>query len=325
MRLLLTSFLLLTVATLFAQKIPNLTKNNTVTTFTYWNPGDKHTYHAVQRKSVYKDGKEKPQSELVTEYDISLQVMSATDTSYEVEMLYNHYIFPEAYSDMELDLGKIAENIKVRYLTDEFGGFITILNKKEIVAVLQKTLDLISQKTTEKLAREKGKKSAEDMAEFDLKIAGLKRVITSEDNVDAFFSDDILMLHGMYGQELVLSKPLTFDIEYPAMEQFVLKGSGTVTLNEINKTQDFARFDVLQQPDPAEVKEFIRIFLEMVVPEGEEVKVSDYKFSSKSRLNYSMSLSTGWMQKVTATVTTTVVSPKEEKKSVEKTTFELKN
>jgi len=325
MRLLLISFLLLTAGFISAQKIPNLTKANTVTTFTYWNPGDKHTYHAVQRKSVYKDGKEKPQSELVTEYDISFQVMNATDSSYEVEMVYSHYILPEAYSDMELDLGKITENIKVRYLTDEFGGFITILNKKEVVTILQQTLDVVSQKVSEKVAREKGKKSAEDMAAFELKMTGLKSVIASEENVDAFFSDDILILHGMYGQELVLGKPATFDVEYPALEQFVLKGSGTVTLNEINKAQDFARFDVLQQPDPAEVKEFIQILFGRLMPEGEELKISDYKFSSKSRLNYIMSLSTGWIQKVSATTTTTVVSPREEQKSVEKVTFEMKN
>src|SRR5690606_32644334 len=94
-----TAYLLLFLTTfslkVVGQDFPNLVDNRTVTTVTYWEPGDKHTY--LVTKSKEKSGRDtKEPVKRATSYEISFEVMEVTETSNTVKMMYDNYTYDDS-------------------------------------------------------------------------------------------------------------------------------------------------------------------------------------------------------------------------------------
>lgn len=301
-----------------AQELPNLKNANTITTVGYWNKGETKTYHVTNTLTSYKTNA--LQKETKTEFDINLKIKDSTENSYVFEMAYTNYSLPQNLEESGLELLKIAQNINIVYKTNELGGFEGILNKKELQGSMQKVWNDVVEKilTNTSVQQEKDTIKA--------RLAGITNMLNSEDNIDAFFSNHILMIHGVYGIEISLNKPDKVEIEYPALNNIVLKGTGITTLREINKSKNECKFDIIEQPDKAEMEKYLAsIFKALIGSENmEKVDLSQFKFSSETRENYNMELSSGWMKKISMTSTVNVAYKGAERKKITHSEYILK-
>ncbi|MFT6922298.1 MAG: hypothetical protein ACJA1C_001300 [Crocinitomicaceae bacterium] len=268
-----------------AQDLPNYLSSKEVTTITYWEVGDQFKYKKTEEKDRYENGKQKA-TELISN-NITLTVKQQSDSSYLMELAYSNFQLEGEGLDLA---GEIIDNLNIQYVTDETGMFDSITNAKELVtASIAQVEKVIANSSLSK----KEKKMRNEI---------LKSLFT-ENNIEALFVEDILLIHNYYGLSFVLNDPSAFETVYPTFGDIQLNGELVVTLKSIDKVNDKCILSGVQKPNAYELDGYMNVLAKEF---GIDDELSDFSFSSKARDTYDMQLSTGTMNKVTYKQTTKV-------------------
>ncbi len=303
-------FFLLVTTNLLAQEQPNLISNSKVTTIGYWNVGDKSTYHIVESDTKYKPNSDKIARETKAEYDLELKVIDSSEHLYIFEARY----FNQQHESDDAELEKILNSLQmesvIHYQTDEFGMFDTILNLPELKEELLRKLEASKKMVADVQDPEEAKVYA---SVIDLLITNF----SSLEDVEAMFLTDIITIHGLYGFELTLSKPLDLEVTFPTIGDVSLTGTGKLTLMTISKPNDLATISLNSKPNKDELKEamfaFIMVFM---MDKTKKIKFEEAKVAMTNKLRLSMRLSDGWMEKIESTQTATISDEKDKVKKV---------
>lgn len=307
----------------FGQEYPNLLSPNRVSTVAYYEMGESRQFHIVNSSVKTKNDKKKPERQSITEYDIEITVEEQMDSSYIMQMVYSNFKFPLSKTDKDLDnaLAELSEGLKIRYSTNELGGFDSIINKQELASNLALQLEEIVELFDDKIEKE------EERASFMSVIDHFSKTLLLPENIDALYAEDILKIHGYYGLEITLGKPIPIELGYSTLNNFVLSGTGTLTLNTINKDADSFSFMTNESPNKDELKSYLKSFFDIFIIEnvGEKVNFTTFKFSTKTKSKFTFELSTGWLKSATHSSTNTFTYDKNTMKTVTKTTIEAIN
>jgi hypothetical protein len=137
------------------------------------------------------------------------------------------------------------------------------------------------------------------------------------ENVEALYLTDIIPLHGYYGMEMVVSKPMDLELVFPTVGDIVVTGTGTLTLNAINKPGDECSFSVSGKPNKDELKEYLQSFAMLfMIDSGKKLNIEEVTINLNQKTKMKMELSTGWMTKVTDITTLVLKDNKRELKKV---------
>lgn len=268
-----------------AQDLVNLISSNEVAAITYWEVGDQIKYKKTEEKVRYENGKQKP-SELISS-DITLTVKEQGDSSYFMELAYSNFQF----DGEELDLaGEIIDKLNIQYVTNEFGMFDSIVNGEELVATAIAQVETVIANSS--LSKKEKKMRQEVITN-----------LFTENNIEALFVEDILMIHNYYGFSFVLNEPAAFATTYPTFGDIQLNGELVVTLKSIDKANDKCVLYGVQKPNDYELDGYMNVLAKEFNVDDES---SDFSFSSKVKDTYDMQLSTGTMNKITFKQTTKV-------------------
>lgn len=306
---------------LFAQNYPNLINPKKVTTITYWDENDSQSYHFKTISEKFKNDKDKPESQVTTEYDIDLKVVEAADSFYILELVYSNFDVQSNSKKHSIDddFSSLQNGMKIRYRTNELGQFDTILNLTELALELENQIKTITEALKENLPDEISE------SEFGTVMDFMMKRFTTPENVEVLFLSDLLTIHGYFGYEFTLEKPEEFEIIYPVFDEFELNGKGTIILSSISKESDSFMINVNSAPSKGELEKYINQIFESFTfgLKGKQGELGDFKITSKSKARYSFELSSGWPKIITETITNTISTKKEKIKTVSKTIVKL--
>lgn len=313
-KLLFFVFLLLFSFQLAAQKYPNLISPKEISTIGYWNLGEEVTY-AVVKKTERFSGKKKPKT-FEESYRFSLKIKDSTEKSYTFEMTYSD-IQTEKGDPILDQLAQLKANMKVRYQTDELGTVDSILNvdalRKSVLEKLNVIQLELKTNSMDSLKREV----------YSFAIAQMKSAFEDLENTESLFLSDILFLHGYFGISMQLGKTYDVDLNYPCLGDFVLTGKGTVALNSIFVNADECIFSVNERPDSQELLSYVKLISSyFFMDERKKPFAHNLKITMKTQNKMRMTLSSGWMKKVTSVSTTVIKDLKKEYRQVTRLEFE---
>lgn len=291
----------------FAQDFPNFISNSEVTVITYWEVGDKAVYHCEKESKRFKNGKEQTRKSSVSEYDLTLDVLEQTDSSYLVEMSYSSF---SGQDDFDVMMTDVIRDLSIKYVTDEMGGFDSIVNTDELIEYSLEKIDLIMSQL-----------DSTDSSVFQV-LENMINTFSSPENIEALFVEDIINIHGLYGLGLVLDEEVVYELEYPTLEGLTLNGLGANTLKSIDKSHDKCMITEVQKPFDEELDSYLSEIFTLIYPDEEfSLNEVDFKFKSNAKMNYTMELSTGWMTKVKVKTTVSVKVDGVTGKNVETITY----
>lgn len=303
---------------LFSQEQPNLVSSSKVTTIGYWNIGDKVSYQVSQTDVTNKSGSTQPTKQKSNTYDLEIKVIDSTDHSYVLEMKYLKSAVEGYDPQLQELMNSFQTSAPIRYQTDELGIYQKILNTVE----LQKDFKKKSEEFKKLLITNRGAEAAKPVIKMldDVLIEFAK-----PENIEVLYLGDIMAIHGNYGMELVLNKPAEIDVEIPCLMDIVVKGSGKITLQTINKTKDLASISIRYKPNQDELKRYMKTFFELFVPaESKEFKIDDMKIDFEDTEKLQMQLSSGWMPSIQTSRTISVTFGEEKIKKVNTTSYTFK-
>lgn len=313
----LTTLLLFLSCSLHAQEFPNLLSPTTVTTVSYWNLGESVQFNVKKSKQSFKGTDKKPKENRVFNYSFGVKVIDSTENSYVLEMKYGKFISDEKKKHDEQaifdKLSSLHEGMKIIYRTNELGAFDTILN---LIDLKEQLLETLWKQKEISLKEIKNPDDRQIYAEvFDEMISNFQDI----ENISALFMTDIIPLHGYAGIQMELSKAIDTELDYPCIGDFVLKGTGKLTLNSIVKAADEFNFISNDKPDPAELKAYIKMIAGIFfMGDRKRPEISNLSISMTTKNKIKIELSTGWVKKASITSTVTV---KEHKNSWKKKTI----
>lgn len=303
---------------LFSQEQPNLVSSTKITTIGYWNIGDKVSYQVSQTDVTNKSGSTQPTKQKSNTYDLEIKVIDSTDHSYVLEMKYLKSAVEGYDPQLQELMNSFQTSAPIRYQTDELGIYQKILNTAE----LQKDFKKKCEEFKKQLVVNKGAEAAKPVIKMldDVLIEFAK-----PENIEVLYLGDIMAIHGNYGMELVLNKPAEIDVEIPCLMDIVVKGSGKITLQTINKTKDLASISIRYKPNQDELKRYMKKFFELFVPaESKEFKIDDMKIDFEDTEKLQMQLSSGWMPSIQTSRTISVTFGEEKIKKVNTTSYTFK-
>ncbi len=303
---------------LLAQEQPNLLSNSKVTTIGYWNIGDKSIYHVTESDTKYKANSDKIARQSKVEYDLELKVVDSTEHTYVFEARYLNQKHETNDQELEKILNSLQMESVIRYQTDEFGTFDTILNltelKDELVQKLKESKTMVAESKDPEMAKTY-------TTVIDLFIANFS---TLED-VEAMYITDIITIHGIYGFELTLSKPIDLEMIFPTIGNLSLTGTGKLTLISINKAKNLAIMNLSSKPNKEELKEFMFSFITVfMMDKTKKINFKEANVNMSNKLKMTMSLSDGWMESVESSQTAIISDSKDKVKKMSSKLFTRK-
>lgn len=303
---------------LFSQEQPNLVSSTKITTIGYWNIGEKVSYQVSQTDVTNKSGSTQPTKQKSNTYDLEIKVIDSTDHSYVLEMKYLKSAVEGYDPQLQELMNSFQTSAPIRYQTDELGIYQKILNTAE----LQKDFKKKCEEFKKQLVVNKGAEAAKPVIKM---LDDVLIEFTKPENIEVLYLGDIMAIHGNYGMELVLNKPAEIDVEIPCLMDIVVKGSGKITLQTINKTKDLASISIRYKPNQDELKRYMKKFFELFVPaESKEFKIDDMKIDFEDTEKLQMQLSSGWMPSIQTSRTISVTFGEEKIKKVNTTSYTFK-
>lgn len=304
----------------------NLKSSSVVTTLPYFEKDEARTYHVTETSETFKKSSTKPSESITKGYDILIKVKDNTDTSYIMEMTYKNFkdndIKKKKDEEAEFKnaLKNITENLIVQYRTDENGTFDTILNLPELAEKIAETMEL----TIDELITKMEIKDQDKIDAIKKTLGLIKEMFIKPENVEILFLDDINIFHSMYGFELTLNKSQDLEIDFNLFNNQHIKGIGTINLTGINKAKDDCKFDMNEKPNAEELANYLKDLIQYFVPEKDikKGKTEDFKYNSTIKISYTMSLSKGWMDKISMVTKINTSNNKNVTKILKKKDFE---
>jgi hypothetical protein len=291
--------------TVFAQEQPNLISPTKVTTIGYWNIGDKISYQVTSSNAISKSATDKPTIESTNTSELEITVIDSTQHTYILEIRYQKGSIEGLNPQVQEMMNSWQTNVVVRYQTDEFGAYETILNLDDLQKDFLNKFNEFKQKLVGGVTSEETKKLT----------AALDEVMTQfskPENIEVLYIGDILPIHSYYGVELNLNKSLEVDLEFPCFSNISVKGIGKISLKSINKAKDIATFSIISKPNQQEIKKYMKFFFHQLFPDSKEkVKVEELNIQFENKDQLVMHLSNGWMESIETSRTFIISDSKE--------------
>ena len=298
------SLLNLCIMPLFAQI--NMA-DSTVQVVSYWDKGEKQNYTITLEKIKLK-GEDTTSKELIS-YDVEVSVTGATKNSYTVQWDYKNFKTNDK-NELTQELSKINKNMQVIYKTDEMGGFIEVINWKEIRAYNQKAIALL-------------RKKFGTAPEIEKMLKQIENSFSTKEAIEAASIKDIQQFHSFHGGKYKLHEEISDKIKVPnVLTNIPFDADYSLYLDEINETDNNYILRSSQVVDSTQLMDATFQFLSNLAksmnikaPKKEDIKGLSNDIQLASRIH-----GTGWV--VYSIQTTTVNS--DNQSNIEERIIEVK-
>jgi len=184
-----TAIALLFSATSFAQI--NMA-DSTVKTIAYWDKNEKQEYSITADKFKLK-GADTISRENI-KYEIQITVLDSTANSYTIEWFYKNFSI-NTDNAFKKKIASITQDMKVVFKTDEVGGFVEVVNWKEVRDYIKKMTDGI-------------KNEFSDKPEMVKIINHIAATFSTKESIESVSTKDIRQFHTFHGSQYKLSEVL---------------------------------------------------------------------------------------------------------------------
>jgi hypothetical protein len=298
------SLLNLCIMPLFAQI--NMA-DSTVQVVSYWDKGEKQNYTITLEKIKLK-GEDTTSKELIS-YDVEVSVTGATKNSYTVQWDYKNFKTNDK-NELTQELSKINKNMQVIYKTDEMGGFIEVINWKEIRAYNQKAIAVL-------------RKKFGTAPEIEKMLKQIENSFSTKEAIEAASIKDIQQFHSFHGGKYKLHEEISDKIKVPnVLTNIPFDADYSLYLDEINETDNNYILRSSQVVDSTQLMDATFQFLSNLAksmnikaPKKEDIKGLSNDIQLASRIH-----GTGWV--VYSIQTTTVNS--DNQSNIEERIIEVK-
>ncbi len=298
------SLLSLCIMPLFAQI--NMA-DSTVQVVSYWDKGEKQNYTITLEKIKLK-GEDTTSKELIS-YDVEVSVTGATKNSYTVQWDYKNFKTNDK-NELTQELSKINKNMQVIYKTDEMGGFIEVINWKEIRAYNQKAIAVL-------------RKKFGTAPEIEKMLKQIENSFSTKEAIEAASIKDIQQFHSFHGGKYKLHEEISDKIKVPnVLTNIPFDADYSLYLDEINETDNNYILRSSQVVDSTQLMDATFQFLSNLAksmnikaPKKEDIKGLSNDIQLASRIH-----GTGWV--VYSIQTTTVNS--DNQSNIEERIIEVK-
>ena len=298
------SLLNLCIMPLFAQI--NMA-DSTVQVVSYWDKGEKQNYTITLEKIKLK-GEDTTSKELIS-YDVEVSVTGATKNSYTVQWDYKNFKNNDK-NELTQELSKINKNMQVIYKTDEMGGFIEVINWKEIRAYNQKAIAVL-------------RKKFGTAPEIEKMLKQIENSFSTKEAIEAASIKDIQQFHSFHGGKYKLHEEISDKIKVPnVLTNIPFDADYSLYLDEINETDNNYILRSSQVVDSTQLMDATFQFLSNLAksmnikaPKKEDIKGLSNDIQLASRIH-----GTGWV--VYSIQTTTVNS--DNQSNIEERIIEVK-
>jgi hypothetical protein len=298
------SLLSLVIMPLFAQI--NMA-DSSVQVVSYWDKSEKQNYAITLEKIKIKGGD--TTSKEVISYDVEVSVTGATKNSYIVQWDYKNFKTTDK-SEFTQELSKINKNIKVIFKTDEMGGFIEVVNWKEIRAYNQKAIAVL-------------RKKFGTAPEIEKMLKQIENSFSSKEAIEAASIKDIQQFHSFHGGKYKLHEEISDKIKVPnVLTNIPFDADYSLYLDEINETDNNYILRSSQVVDSTQLMDATFQFLSNLAksmnikaPTKEDIKGLSNEIQLASRIHGS-----GWV--IYSVQTTTVNS--DNQSNIEERIIEVK-
>ena len=298
------SLLNLCIMPLFAQI--NMA-DSTVQVVSYWDKGEKQNYTITLEKIKLK-GEDTTSKELIS-YDVEVSVTGATKNSYTVQWDYKNFKTNDK-NEFTQELSKINKNMQVIYKTDEMGGFIEVINWKEIRAYNQKAIAVL-------------RKKFGTAPEIEKMLKQIENSFSTKEAIEAASIKDIQQFHSFHGGKYKLHEEISDKIKVPnVLTNIPFDADYSLYLDEINETDNNYILRSSQVVDSTQLMDATFQFLSNLAksmnikaPKKEDIKGLSNDIQLASRIH-----GTGWV--VYSIQTTTVNS--DNQSNIEERIIEVK-
>jgi hypothetical protein len=281
--------------------------DSTVQVVSYWDKGEKQNYTITLEKIKLK-GEDTTSKELIS-YDVEVSVTGATKNSYTVQWDYKNFKTNDK-NELTQELSKINKNMQVIYKTDEMGGFIEVINWKEIRAYNQKAIALL-------------RKKFGTAPEIEKMLKQIENSFSTKEAIEAASIKDIQQFHSFHGGKYKLHEEISDKIKVPnVLTNIPFDADYSLYLDEINETDNNYILRSSQVVDSTQLMDATFQFLSNLAksmnikaPKKEDIKGLSNDIQLASRIH-----GTGWV--VYSIQTTTVNS--DNQSNIEERIIEVK-
>jgi len=281
--------------------------DSSVQVISYWDKGEKQNYAITIEKIKIKGG-DTTSKELIS-YDVEVSVTGATKNSYTVQWDYKNFKTNDK-NEFTQELSKINKNMQVIYKTDEMGGFIEVVNWKEIKAYNQKAVAVL-------------KKKFGTAPEIEKMLKQIENSFSSKEAIEAASIKDIQQFHSFHGGKYKLHEEISDKIKVPnVLTNIPFDADYSLYLDEINETDNNYILRSSQVVDSTQLMDATFQFLgnlaksmNIKAPTKEDIKGLSNEIQLASRIHGS-----GWV--VYSVQTTTVNS--DNQSNIEERIIEVK-
>lgn len=281
--------------------------DSSVQVISYWDKGEKQNY-AITLEKIKIKGEDTTSKELIS-YDVEVSVTGATKNSYTVQWDYKNFKTNDK-NEFTQELSKINKNMQVIYKTDEMGGFIEVVNWKEIKAYNQKAVAVL-------------KKKFGTAPEIEKMLKQIENTFSSKEAIEAASIKDIQQFHSFHGGKYKLHEEISDKIKVPnVLTNIPFDADYSLYLDEINETDNNYILRSSQVVDSTQLMDATFQFLgnlaksmNIKAPTKEDIKGLSNEIQLASRIHGS-----GWV--VYSVQTTTVNS--DNQSNIEERIIEVK-
>ncbi len=175
------------------------TADSTAQVITYWEKGEKQNYSVTHEKVKLK-GVDTTSRELTT-YDVEIEVLDQTDTSYTVQWVYKN-LKTTHENPVVQRIMNITQDMRVVFRTSELGAFMEVLNGEEIKDYISKAALAL-------------KNEFKTLPEMDKVLAQIEATYSSKKAIESASIKDILQFHTFHGAKYKLGEILEAQIKVP--------------------------------------------------------------------------------------------------------------
>lgn len=270
----------------------NQVTDSTATCVAYWKKGDVKNLTILKTSTTNQDGKP-----ITTKASCQaiMTVLEESETGYKIKWQYKTDNSSQELSAFE-KFNILLTNLTLIYTVKETGDFDSLVNYQEVKKFLTTSID-------ELLKQPKYKDP-----EFKKYFAQLRPIIENRIAIEGVLMKDIKVLHSPYGVEFNLNNPQVFETELPNIFGGApFPAITTLSLLKLEASKDWARIGISQTVDKEKSAVILKeILIKIASPVRSDAKEGIEKSGIDSielsdNYEYDLSLSDGWMNKISFT------------------------
>ncbi len=198
-------------------------QDSTAQAVAYWSKSDLQKYKVYYNK--YKIKENDTISTEKTTYNVDIKVVGAEPDSYTMEWFYHDYNM-ETDNQLLKKINTIANDVTIRFKTDQFGAFKEVLNWKKVSKRIGKSVKALQ-------------KELKGLPQIKELFASLENSYKTKESIEGNAIKDILQYYAFHGSLFKLNEKLTgetLSLNNLGGEPF--KTTIEVSLDEIDPTND---------------------------------------------------------------------------------------